>query len=124
MTGWIGVDLDGTLAEYHPRNGGTIGAPVGPMIQRVLAWLDAGHEVHIVTARGGPRLPGRTVDPQTERQKIEAWCLTHLGRVLPVTASKDFDMLEPAVLRGGGQPRPRPVSIRPRGEHHLVGRVS
>jgi hypothetical protein len=42
------------------------------MIQRVLAWLDAGHEVRIVTARVGPRLPARTVDPETERQKIEA----------------------------------------------------
>ena len=38
--GWIGVDLDGTLAEYLGWQGmGHIGEPIAPMVERVKAWL-------------------------------------------------------------------------------------
>lgn len=38
--GWIGVDLDGTLAEYGGWKGADhIGAPVPAMLARVRAWL-------------------------------------------------------------------------------------
>ncbi|CAJ0997224.1 hypothetical protein NVIRENTERO_02763 [Sodalis praecaptivus] len=33
--GWIGVDLDGTLAESRTGQGARIGKPVGPMMQRI-----------------------------------------------------------------------------------------
>lgn len=51
-TGWIGVDLDGTLAEYHGFKGlEHIGKPVPLMLERVRRWLAEGREVRIFTAR-------------------------------------------------------------------------
>ena len=79
---WIGVDLDGTLAEYHEwRGDDVIGNPIKPMLERVSLWLKAGVAVKIMTAR--------PVHPP-----IKAWCLKYLGVELPVTNSKDFEMLE------------------------------
>lgn len=83
--GWIGVDLDGTLAEYGGWQGaGAIGRPIPLMLNRVKGWLDAGRDVRIFTARAG--------DPEC-LPAIEAWCVEHLGRVLPVTATKDYRMV-------------------------------
>ena len=54
--GWIGVDLDGTLAEYNGWQGpANIGAPIPAMVERVKAWLEEGRDVRIFTARVGPR---------------------------------------------------------------------
>ena len=40
MNGWIGVDLDGTLAHYEGWQGEThIGAPISAMVERVKRWL-------------------------------------------------------------------------------------
>jgi hypothetical protein len=87
---WIGVDLDGTLAEYNgwKATGKTgelsIGKPIMPMVTRVLDWLNAGQEVRIFTARASePDM----IPP------IKAWCVEHLGRELPVTNMKDFGMI-------------------------------
>lgn len=53
--GWIGVDLDGTLAVYNGWVAPThIGEPVVPMLERVKAWLAEGREVRIMTARVYP----------------------------------------------------------------------
>jgi hypothetical protein len=82
-TGWIGVDFDGTLAHYKGWNDGKIGPPIPAMLHRVLNWLNAGREVRIVTARAW--------DPKLVKD-VEAWCLEHLGRVIPVTCMKDFGM--------------------------------
>lgn len=50
--GWIGVDLDGTLAHYDGWKGPEhIGAPIPAMVERVKAWLAEGKEVRISTAR-------------------------------------------------------------------------
>ncbi len=47
-----GVDLDGTLAEYHGWKGSShIGDPIPKMIERVLGWIDEGIEIIIFTAR-------------------------------------------------------------------------
>ncbi len=88
-SGWIGVDLDGTLAEYERFLGATvIGPPVPAMVDRVKGWLEDGREVRIFTARIAD-------DPNFETMKaIEGWCLEHLGRVLPVTNVKDYGMIE------------------------------
>jgi hypothetical protein len=52
--GWIGVDLDGTLAHYSEWKGpDSIGEPVPLMLARVKEWLAKGLEVRIVTARAG-----------------------------------------------------------------------
>lgn len=92
MNGWIGVDLDGTLAEYHGWKGPEhIGPPVAAMVERVNRWLDEGVEVRIFTARiSAPTVSER----QRVRDVIGAWTTVHLGRVLPVTCTKDYAMVE------------------------------
>ena len=105
--GWIGVDLDGTLAEYHGWKGiAHIGAPIPLMVGRVKNWIAAGIKVKIFTARvdGGKvalkvSRPGDVYDPDAQKvdeivQHIEAWCLAHIGCILPVTNVKDFAMIE------------------------------
>lgn len=82
---WIGVDLDGTLAEYHGVDADVIGKPIMPMVTRVLDWCNAGQEVRIFTARAS--------DPR-QIPPVVAWCKEHLGRELLVTCSKDFEMSE------------------------------
>ncbi len=90
--GWIGVDLDGTLAFYDGWLGvDYIGDPIPLMYDRVKAWLAAGQEVRIMTARvGGPD----PADRAAATEAIVAWCEKHFGQALPVTASKDFGMIE------------------------------
>ena len=101
MSGWIGVDFDGTLAHYEGWNEGKLGEPVQPMLKRVQMWLERGHTVKIFTARVGCTglitEIGNTdgVDfAQEQRELIQDWCLKHIGVKLEVTATKDFAMLE------------------------------
>lgn len=101
MSGWIGVDLDGTLAHYGGWKGPDhIGLPIAPMVERVKNWVVAGQEVRIFTARvaeTGLKNDVGGVDDHTFAQKqvtsIQAWCEKHLGFTLPVTATKDFGMI-------------------------------
>lgn len=91
--GWIGVDLDGTLAHYDGWNGpGHIGEPVPAMLERVKRWVGEGHDVRIFTARVDGRQPAAVV--AAVRKSIEDWCLKHIGKVLPITNVKDFTMDE------------------------------
>jgi hypothetical protein len=101
MSGWIGVDFDGTLAKYDGWNGGVLGEPVPAMIERVKRWLGEGREVRIFTARVGAT--GLTSDvggvdgdefAKAQRMQIQDWCEKHVGQRLAVTATKDFAMLE------------------------------
>lgn len=94
--GWIGVDLDGTLATYTGWQGPDhIGAPIAPMVERVKRWLADGKTVKIFTARmhghGMPLIGGGTEDVRTP---IEDWCERHIGQKLEVTNVKDFGMIE------------------------------
>lgn len=96
QSGWIGVDLDGTLAKYDGwKSVNHIGDPIKPMLDRVKAWLAEGIEVRIFTARVHGHLKsdlnGGLVDAITP---IENWCKTHIGQVLQVTNVKDFGMWE------------------------------
>jgi hypothetical protein len=87
--GWVGFDLDGTLAVYDGWKGVEhVGAPVPPMVAIARDFLAAGVPIRIVTARV-------SVPEQADaaRAAIEAWCLEHLGVVVPVTCTKDFQML-------------------------------
>lgn len=53
--GWIGVDLDGTLATYDGWvSADHVGEPVPAMVERVQQWLAEGREVRIFTARIWP----------------------------------------------------------------------
>lgn len=94
--GWIGVDLDGTLAEYHGWQGADhIGAPVPRMAERVRAWLTEGRDVRIVTARvSHDGSAARMLDAQMAMFHVMDWCARHLGTPLPVTCTKDFAMVE------------------------------
>lgn len=50
--GWIGIDLDGTLAEYDGWKGVEhIGKPIPSMVKRVKEWISEGKDVRIFTAR-------------------------------------------------------------------------
>lgn len=52
VSGWIGVDLDGTLAKYDGWMGiEHVGDPVPPMLERVKSWVNSGTTVKIFTAR-------------------------------------------------------------------------
>lgn len=92
MHGWIGVDLDGTLAKsVEAQTGEEIGVPIHPMVQLVKEWLAGGEDVRIFTARVNPNQ--RQVDALRARKAIEAWCERHLGKILPITHEKDWDMV-------------------------------
>ena len=90
--GWIGVDLDGTLAYYDKWRGPThIGRPIPLMVVRVKQWLADGEEVRVFTARVSTTLKHERRDI---KRAIRVWCLEHIGQILPVTCVKDFKMHE------------------------------
>lgn len=85
----IACDLDGTLVHYDRwPDDGSIGAPIPGTVARVKAALAAGHEVWIFTARVADTAipPGQIF--YDVHQRIEAWCVEHLGAPLPITATK------------------------------------
>lgn len=94
--GWIGVDLDGTLAHYDKWRGSDhIGDPVPKMLARVKAWLADGKEVKIFTAR----VSQQALDLNNEKhddvlRRILDWCTEHVGVALPVTCHKDMAMVQ------------------------------
>ena len=99
QNGWIGVDLDGTLAVYDDWISPThIGEPVPLMVDRVKKWLSEGFEVRIFTARvytGHPEeVSQRAGEAYAAKCAIEDWSAKHLGVVLPITCTKDYDMIE------------------------------
>lgn len=72
--GWIGVDLDGTLAVYDKWVGWWhIGEPVPKMLERVKLWLSIGTRVKIMTARVHP---GKE-DADACREAIRQWLEKH-----------------------------------------------
>jgi hypothetical protein len=91
--GWIGVDLDGTLAYYDGWKGiEHVGEPIPAMVDRVKKWIAEGLEVRIFTARVFDHLD----DPDMQRQirePIERWVIEHIGKQLPITCIKDFGMV-------------------------------
>ena len=85
--GWIGVDLDGTLAYYESFGDGSIGAPIKPMIRRIKHYLKQGKDIRILTARVANDFgDGEAI------LLIQRWCKEHLGKMLPITCSKDYHM--------------------------------
>lgn len=92
--GWIGVDLDGTLAKYDGWVSPThIGEPIKPMVDRVKQWLDEGKTVKIFTARAYPG--GRITEQELidVHDAIATWCIKHIGTILPITYMKDYGMV-------------------------------
>jgi hypothetical protein len=91
--GWIGVDLDGTLAHYDHvwRGVEHIGAPIPKMVARVQQWIAEGQDVRIFTARVGDR---SVEERAAAEMAIKQWCLKHIGWALPITATKDLRMYQ------------------------------
>lgn len=83
---WIGVDLDGTLAQDGPWKGDDhVGRPVPLMLARVKFWLSKGMTVKIVTARAAKPELIPAVKKWLEEQGLPD---------MEVTNGKDFDMIE------------------------------
>lgn len=91
--GWVGVDLDGTLARYDGWKGPEhIGEPIKPMVEKVKQLLATGITVKVFTARVC------SAQPEEERylaqKAIAEWTRQHIGRELETTAEKDWNMIE------------------------------
>jgi hypothetical protein len=88
--GWVGFDLDGTLAHYEEWEGPeAIGAPITAMVDKVKELLGRNVECRIVTARvAEPNMDERF----KIEQAIHRWCITHIGVALPITNAKDYGM--------------------------------
>ncbi len=104
MSGWIGVDMDGTLAydDGDPSFSKPIGNPIQPMVKRIRHWLDCGFQVKIFTARTG--FPGI-------EEKIHTWLKTECDLPpLEITNVKDgmcaqiWDDRAIQVIRNTGEP--------------------
>jgi hypothetical protein len=93
--GWIGCDLDHTLAEYESGMAETaqIGRPIPLMVERIKQHLANNYEVRIVTARVSPRHASMKWDVSRQKKAIKAWCKEHIGQELAVTCSKDYAMI-------------------------------
>lgn len=88
MKGWVGFDLDGTLAKYDVWRGVEhIGEPVPRMVEKVKSLLAQGINVKIFTARVCRS------DAVVEKT-IRDWCMKHIGCELEMTCVKDYDMIE------------------------------
>lgn len=119
-SGWIGCDLDGTLAYYGDWTAwNEFGSPIVPMQQRVVRWLAEGRDVRILTARIGLpqglsprwgehaaplsysrvkrhtcRLTGDKFSDRDMYEAIGTWTLRHVGQALRSQCFKDFMMIE------------------------------
>lgn len=98
-TGWIGVDLDGTLAHYDGWQGiSHIGDPIPEMLERVKLWLNEKRDVRIFTARAYRMLyPVGSLEHEESKLvvcHIHYWLESHGLPPLPVTCFKDFSMVE------------------------------
>src|SRR5262249_9573477 len=93
VSGYIGVDFDGTLV-VHESGAASAGRapnqPIPEMVERVKKWLAAGEEVRIITARVAPVYD----DNVSQTVIIQKWCEEHLGRRLRVQAYKCGSMIQ------------------------------
>jgi len=83
---WIGVDLDGTLANHTSWKGDKhIGEPVPEMMNRVKQWIKQGKIVKIFTARAST---AKAIP------YIKAWLEKHGIGQLEITNIKDPGMIQ------------------------------
>lgn len=89
---WIGVDLDGTLAQHQEGNWDryVVGPAVIPMLGRVRNWVASGRRVKIFTAR----VAGGGEEANRQAHAIQLWCQRHGLPSLEVTCQKDREMIE------------------------------
>jgi hypothetical protein len=85
-SGWVGVDLDGTLAHYDGWKGPDhIGAPIRAMLEHVKDMVARGETVKIFTARAS--------EP-SQIGPVKAWLKKQGLPDLEVTNAKDYGMRE------------------------------
>lgn len=90
--GWVGFDLDGTLAHDGEWRGPLhIGAPVPKMAHKVWEALNSGYNVKIFTARVC-NLRGDE-DVEQVKKVIQDWTQKHFNKRFDVTNEKDFAMI-------------------------------
>jgi len=93
--GWVGFDLDGTLAKYdHFEGWDKIGDPIEPMIEMVKSIRRRGIICKVWTARAS--VASRAINNLTFEQVesvIKRWTLEHIGEELDVVTEKDCHML-------------------------------
>lgn len=121
MSGWIGFDLDGTLAHYNSGKfrADEVGEPIAPIVQLARRYMARGNEIRIFTARVYPinacidalssdiqldiwmmqlrrqapeLMKERITEAFTTVKAIRKWSELHLGRVVSVTNVKDYNM--------------------------------
>ncbi len=92
---WVGVDFDGTLATDKDS------LPIPAMVERIKRWISLDIEVRILTARvnldfimtrEGKDFISAKEEVDAHTAYIAEWCRTYIGKVLPVTCSKDYEM--------------------------------
>lgn len=86
---WVGVDLDGTLAEYHGYGDGSIGKPIASIVTLVQRLAYSGIQVKIFTSRVSH---GSFFYRRREIRKIQDWCWDNVGMSFEVTCVKDSYM--------------------------------
>lgn len=90
--GWIGFDLDSTLAESDASPNYDhchIGNPIQPTIDLLKKFLNNGWHVKIFTARvSSSEKPYKRFEAS---KAIEEWCQKHIGVVLDITSEKDWE---------------------------------
>lgn len=91
--GWIGVDLDATLATYDVWRGiDHIGKPIPVMVDRIHKWIADGHTVKIFTARVAHGTRNIT-EATLARLYIQQWLTDVAGLpALDITNIKDPGM--------------------------------
>lgn len=95
---YYAVDLDACLMYHEDEELHGFGPPIPEMLARVKAWLRAGHEVRLFTARAfawesasgdeKARLYWSDIYP------IDQWCLQHIGQALAITCMKAPHLIE------------------------------
>lgn len=96
--GWIGFDLDGTLAHYDEWRGiSHIGSPIPAMVAVLQNHLDDGDKCKIFTARCFRMLYPQGTEERMEGERvvdyIQDWLESHGLPRLEVTCVKDFGMI-------------------------------
>lgn len=107
--GWIGIDLDGTLAYYEGWVSiEHIGEPIWPMLDFVKRLIESGQQVKIFTARCFRRNQAllMPLDEEYDEQRnkafseadlvektIHEWCALYGLPKLEITCTKDFGMI-------------------------------
>lgn len=93
--GWVGFDLDGTVAQYTEFKGWQhIGDPVPGMINFIKKLRASGIQCKIFTARCSAE--SRAIDGLTFEQVekvIQDWTEKYIGERLPVTSEKGCSMI-------------------------------